>query len=1125
MNKKIYAGIFVFFIVVIGFMLFPELKSKDAPENSLQEDIVFIINDVQYNTYSLIEAETYYDSSECLNKQKNLAQQLDNVDIIQSKNLKRLNTYDKIGSVILNEPVLILKSDDSIIGMLIGQSACSENIISYYLCKFLKNKPEFCSGLFVTENKIKQQAHESDSKCYKCCNVVFREESVIINKQICGPTCGFINEYSADSAEITKKCIDDACESDDNDKVCCLSNNCASDGKCYNANDLYDVNSNGDKEICSNTLNGSGVWADPDISLEVCTGENLFWFNDSRNIVLFDFFRNNPGYCCGDDKKEKYTVCKGLVCKSDDQSCCLENQCVYNGKCYRSGCNQVGDNGNRTVMYCDGAMNRWYDLDTDYCEKCLGKNAWRESVCCGDDADEGKFHSNFMVNTEGSEFDMGYTQCIKKSTDCIYPYIQEPFLQGCYSFDETYDYLDGEYYCNNKVWYDVDFREKYCEECDYNWISDKNFCCGDDYNEFFITGVDGSSACCKSSTNCVNGGICSTCQNCGDGNLADAEECELPESENNKNCNQTGEICKGSKQGVRDYYGNCNAECACTDDEFSYSCIKDKCGAECNEDGTGCGSGEECNRFDCMCRKKETGRNTNPVNTLNNNCPYIIYMNFDKKEYYAGDTAYFMVRIVNKELQPMKDVKFFLEFYINGEDERMDLYSTARDGRYDTEMKIYNSTRPGSYKYIARVYHKNCTVIGGSAEAMVLTPGKKPVNSGWTTKKNIRMDDVITLTEFNPPVVLNPGFCGDDLLNIGEACEGSRACRNSSGCDYENHVYDEVEFCVDCDCLADGWSDPNGQEYCSNCVNCGDGEVNCNEECEMGDIEEEIVCENGSMYKSKKYCLDCKWEYDLSRKELIEECFCDCPVQPEDNCMDGNFVQYNLDYNLGCFERGCNTCNCGDIYYKDSNVDGVEDKCSQEICSNNFDDNDDGVVDEDECIWYYCNDCGHGLLNFCDYAECNIYAERCFFENSLFSYGLCYSCSLLSVCEDYGYQEENCRNDPCNMINCYWNNVSCCEDMDSDNICDSLDNCKTTSNHLQEDLDNDGAGDECDFCKNESGLIVPLQKNESLCDNKIDDDCDGLVDCQDKDCNKVCAMKFLNNSNSLIQNRSGNNEE
>ncbi|MBU1198278.1 MAG: DUF4215 domain-containing protein [Nanoarchaeota archaeon] len=91
---------------------------------------------------------------------------------------------------------------------------------------------------------------------------------------------------------------------------------------------------------------------------------------------------------------------------------------------------------------------------------------------------------------------------------------------------------------------------------------------------------------------------------CGNGVLETGEECESPSTYDNHYCPQTKETCSGKKLGVRDDWGFCNSGCDCSQDSYSYSCVKDKCNAV-------CGSNADCNdnnpatidvcKNDCLC--------------------------------------------------------------------------------------------------------------------------------------------------------------------------------------------------------------------------------------------------------------------------------------------------------------------------------------------------------------------------------------------------------------------------------------------------------------------------------------------------------------------------------------------
>jgi hypothetical protein len=81
-----------------------------------------------------------------------------------------------------------------------------------------------------------------------------------------------------------------------------------------------------------------------------------------------------------------------------------------------------------------------------------------------------------------------------------------------------------------------------------------------------------------------SGGECN--KKCGDGIInQDFEICDPPAA-NSGQCPQTTSECSDKKTGVRDAYGTCNSGCGCDYDDFTYSCIKGQCGAECSDGET-----------------------------------------------------------------------------------------------------------------------------------------------------------------------------------------------------------------------------------------------------------------------------------------------------------------------------------------------------------------------------------------------------------------------------------------------------------------------------------------------------------------------------------------------------------
>jgi len=125
---------------------------------------------------------------------------------------------------------------------------------------------------------------------------------------------------------------------------------------------------------------------------------------------------------------------------------------------------------------------------------------------------------------------------------------------------------------------------------------------------------------------------------------------------------------------------------------------------------------------------------------------------------------------------------------------------------------------------------------------------------------------------------------GIDGNLCGASCDQHEDCSQSTSmCDYVNKEYctrDDYGTCDgSCECVEDSW-DCKAEDYCLNCNHCGDGEVNCGEECEPGDIgnrcmpegTSSYLCINKTSYQTPDYdsCKDtCIWD-NCETKEIIE---------------------------------------------------------------------------------------------------------------------------------------------------------------------------------------------------------------------------------------------------------------
>jgi cysteine-rich repeat protein len=87
---------------------------------------------------------------------------------------------------------------------------------------------------------------------------------------------------------------------------------------------------------------------------------------------------------------------------------------------------------------------------------------------------------------------------------------------------------------------------------------------------------------------------------CGNNNVEPGEQCELPSTTDNSYCTQSTQECSGGRLGTRDSLGNCDANCGCVSDSFTYQCVVGQCGATCDEDSD-CPQGQTCGTQSCQC--------------------------------------------------------------------------------------------------------------------------------------------------------------------------------------------------------------------------------------------------------------------------------------------------------------------------------------------------------------------------------------------------------------------------------------------------------------------------------------------------------------------------------------------
>ena len=986
-------------------------------------------------------------------------------------------------------------NSDTFTAMSYGIGACSQKNIIYNICRYLKNKPDLCRFDINEKTVESSELSTVEDPCYECCFLNLNKDNLIINEYHCGSPCDRISGYVEGRSKIaSRKCYNpESCSTSANDIACCKEEECVDESACYALSDVHDVEGDSHKEICLE-ISGNSLWTNPDIDESACLKAGV-WMPNERYCCGDDSdeaFVSCTGEICKEDDKACCTK----------KSCVYNGNCYTDGcttlKLYIGETKQIycdGDTGKWIGL----------DDAEDYCKKCVSRDAWSGAGCCGDESNEGKYYNSLIIIEKNETKNLNYIACSIQSTDCVHPSYEVSLGEGCYTFKDEEPYLPGGYYCDKGKWYILNSSEEYCKKCGFQWNNGKcNLIklCGNsrlDRNEeceppetqenpsckeipaqcmdkktgtrnkygncnsnclcesdmFQYSCVKGRcSAECSSNTDCNNGETCNkeTCEcsptgYCGD-NLVQrlksenrSEECELPNTFNNTYCTSLPDICYGRRSAFSDVFGSCEDNCQCEYTNLDYICIKGRCNAECNNDGSGCAFGKSCDIANCLCTESESvsvcgdGICSSEEGYLCSadcsvNCPYRIEMAFDKKRYYSNQAVYLHVDIYDKNKKKLPNILFSLDIIREKWLVSSTSLSTNAEGKF---TKIDRFVNDGIYKYIASTNIRGCGQVTASSVVNVSQSNELNLSSLNSSLILIR---TLTPDIVNETILTNK--CGNDILETGEVCEGNKECRASLGCDYTTLKYDLPELCSKCDCPVDGWSIKSDSSYCTNCNHCGDGVINCGESCENGSIYVGLSCKDGRLYNRTDTCINCEWidEVDIS-DVLISQCQCFCPSNPEINCINGNFIDYPEKYGAGCIGNSCNECNCLDNYSKDSNNDGIEDRCSPEVCSNSIDDNNNGLIDEAGCIFYYCSQCGSGIFNACDRDECLNLPERCFFSEVLYGGGDCYSCSQIQDCAEYWRDYQSCVNDPCLLQNCLWNNNNCCTDNNKDSICDS----------------------------------------------------------------------------------------
>ncbi|MBI2576506.1 hypothetical protein HYV84_04795, partial [Candidatus Woesearchaeota archaeon] len=157
----------------------------------------------------------------------------------------------------------------------------------------------------------------------------------------------------------SKLCQTGVCTANTNDRACCdAQKDCVSNGKCITDKDMFDIDNDGDKELCN-----LGKWEDADQNLQNCNKHDM---NPSPvafmagavcgrgdcNEITATGTAADSSFCCGDDEFELPFPGNNQVCFRSNTSRSPETlDCFKNSRYYKNGDfigDEICENGNFT---------------------------------------------------------------------------------------------------------------------------------------------------------------------------------------------------------------------------------------------------------------------------------------------------------------------------------------------------------------------------------------------------------------------------------------------------------------------------------------------------------------------------------------------------------------------------------------------------------------------------------------------------------------------------------------------------------------------------------------------------------------------------------------------------------
>ncbi len=387
---------------------------------------------------------------------------------------------------------------------------------------------------------------------------------------------------------------------------------------------------------------------------------------------------------------------------------------------------------------------------------------------------------------------------------------------------------------------------------------------------------------------------------CGDSYIWTGKEiCELPSTNNNRNCPQQTTTCSGKKTGVRDAYGNCDSACGCVLDSFDYQCIKGSCNAECSAD-------TDCN---------DQNPKTQDLCNINCGCEYTPICT---DECSLGET-----KCVGNKIYSCGDYD---------SDPCLE-WGFEEDCYYRQEGPIYYQCENGfsaSYKNVEEGFCKDVYGYNDYCDSKIDKVLIDKINCGityCTTEDKCYDEDIFTVEKCTlKGCEVSSGRCyAEEIINLNlkERC-GPDSCISYTELDIFTLEYvDDLESCVE-----------NGNTYCA---------------LDPGRIYDTCINEN---LLNQVYCQGNDNAFEIFDCSSLTGCYefnySQCFYCPDDygNCYEKNCTRKGEEYR----EYGCGNGKC---FYSVNWIDVDEDKIDDR-CDSCIDVDKDGICDQlDNCPFVY----------------------------------------------------------------------------------------------------------------------------------------------------------------------------